>query len=65
MTTILPATLSTPKSKSELTQFVGSLERKGTTKKKILQVLATCFAEEDEEKVEMVVTTKVKEVEDF
>ena len=44
---------------------MGSLEKKGTTKEKILQVLATCFAEEDEGKVEMVATTKIEEVEDF
>ena len=53
------------KPKSELVQFVGTLERKGTTKEEILQVLATCFAGEDEGKVEMVATAKVKEVEDF
>ena len=64
-TTITPAITPTPKPKSELAQFVGSLERKGTTKEEILRVLATCFAKEDEEKVEMVATTKVEEVEDF
>ena len=42
-----------------------SLERKGTTKEEILWVLAICFAEEDKGKVEIVATTKVKEVEDF
>ena len=46
-------------------QFVGSLEKKRTTKKEILQVLATCFAEEDKGKVEMVATAKIEEVEDF
>ena len=64
-TTTLPATSSTLKSKSKLAQFVGSLERKGTTKEEILQVFAACFAEEDEGKVEMVATTKIEEVEDF
>ena len=64
-TTTTPAIIPTLKPKSELAQFVGSLERKGTTKEEILRVLATCFAEEDEEKVETVVTAKVKEVEDF
>ena len=60
-----PAITPTLKPKSELAQFVGSLERKGITKKEILQVLATCFAEKDEEKVETVATAKVEEVEDF
>ena len=64
-TTTTPAITPTLKPKSELAQFVGSLERKGTTKKEILWVLATCFAEEDEEKVETVATAKVEEVEDF
>ena len=64
-TTTTPAAAPTPKPKSELVQFVGSLERKGTTKEEILQVLATCFAKEDEGKVEMVATPKVEEVEDF
>ena len=63
-TTTLVTTL-TLKPKSELAQFIGSLERKGTTKEEILQVLATCFAKEDEGKVEMVATAKVKKVEDF
>ena len=44
---------------------MGTLERKGTIKEEILQVLATCFAEEDEEKVEMIATTKVEEIKDF
>ena len=64
-TTTTPAIAPTLKSKSELAQFVGSLERKGTTKEEILRVLATCFAEKDEGKVETVATTKVEEVEDF
>ena len=64
-TTTIPTITPTPKPKSELAQFVGSLERKGTTKEEILWVLTTCFAEEDEEKVETVDTTKVEEVEDF
>ena len=64
-TTTTPAITPTPKPKSELAQFVGSLERKGTTKEEILRVLATCFAKEDEEKVETVATAKVEEVEDF
>ena len=64
-TTITPATLPTPKPKLKLVQFIGILERKETTKEKILWVLATCFAEEDKGKVEMVATTKVKEIEDF
>ena len=64
-TTTSPATAPTPKPKLEVAQFVGSLERKGTTKEKILQILATCFAKEDEGKVETVATAKVKEVEDF
>ena len=64
-TTTTPATLPTLKPKSELAQFIGTLERKGITKEEILWVLATCFAEEDEGKVEMVATTKVKEIEDF
>ena len=64
-TTTTPAVIPIPKSKLELAQFVGSLERKGTTKEEILWVLAICFAEEDEEKAETVATTKVEEVEDF
>ena len=64
-TTTTPATTPTPKPKSELVQFVGSLERKGTTKEEILWVLATCFAEEDEGKMEIVATAKVEEVKDF
>ena len=64
-TTTTPAITPTPKPKSELAQFVGSLERKGTTKEEILRVLTTCIVEEDEEKVETVATTKVEEVEDF
>ena len=64
-TTTTPAVTPTLKPKLELAQFVGSLERKGTTKEEILWVLATCFAEEDEEKVEIVATAKVKEVENF
>ena len=60
-----PSITPTLKPKLELAQFVGFLERKGTTKEEILQVLATCFAEEDEGKVETVATAKVKEVEDF
>ena len=64
-TTTTPAVTPTLKSKSELAQFVGSLERKGTTKEEILQVLTTCFAEEDEGKVETVATAKVEEVKDF
>ena len=63
--TTIPATTPTLKPKLELVQFVGSLERKGTTKEQILQVLATCFTEEDEGKVEIVATAKVEEVEDF
>ena len=65
VTTTTPAITPTPKPKLELVQFVGSLERKGTTKEEILRVLATCFAEEDEKKVEIVATAKIKEVEDF
>ena len=65
MITTTPAVTPTPKSKSELAQFVGSLERKGTTKGEILWVLAICFAKEDEEKLETVATAKVEEVEDF
>ena len=64
-TTTTPATTPTPKPKSELVQFVGFLERKGTTKEEILWVLTTCFAEEDKGKVETVATVKVEEVEDF
>ena len=64
-TTTTPATLPTSKSKSELVQFIGSLEKRGTTKEEILQVLATCFAEKDKGKKEIVATAKVKEVEDF
>ena len=64
-TTTTPATTPTSKPKSELAQFVGSLEKKGTTKEKILQILTICFTEEDKGKVEMVATTKVEEVEDF
>ena len=64
-TTTTSATIQTLKPKSELAQFVGSLERKGTTKEEILQVLATCFAEEDEGNVRTVATAKVEEVEDF
>ena len=64
-TTTTPAVTPAPKPKSELVQFVGSLERKGTTKEEILWVFATCFAEEDEGKVETVATAKVEEVEDF
>ena len=64
-TTTIPAITPTSKPKLELVQFVGSLERKGTIKEEILQVLATCFAKEDEGKVETVATTKVKEVMDF
>ena len=64
-TTTTPATTPTPKPKLELAQFVGSLERKGTTKEEILQVLTTCFAKGDEGKVETVATAKVKEVKDF
>ena len=65
VTTTTPAVAPTPKPKSELAQFVGSLEKKETTKEEILWVLTTCFAKEDEEKVETVDTTKVEEVEDF
>ena len=64
-TTTTPATTPTLKPKSELVQFVGSLERKRIIKEEILQVLATCFAEEDEGKVETVATAKVEEVKDF
>ena len=64
-TTTTPATTPTLKPKLELVQFVGSLERKGTTKEEILWVLTTCFAEKDKGKVEMVATAKVEEVEDF
>ena len=64
-TTTTPAIIPTPKPKLELAQFVGSLERKGTTKEEILWVLVTCFAKEDEGKVETVPTAKVKEVKDF
>ena len=64
-TTTTPAVTPAPKPKLELAQFVGSLERKGTTKEEILQVLTTCFAEEDEGKVETVATAKVEEVKDF
>ena len=64
-TTTIPAMLPTLKPKSELAQFVGSLEKKEITKEEILQVLATCFAEEDEEKVEIVATARVDEIEDF
>ena len=64
-TTTTPATTPTLKSKLELVQFVGSLERKGITKEEILWVLTPCFAEEDEGKVETVATAKVKEAEDF
>ena len=64
-TTTTPAITPTPKPKVELAQFIGFLERKGTTKEEILQVLATCFSEEDEGKVETVATAKVKEVKDF
>ena len=63
--TTTPAITPTPKPKLELAQFVGSLERKGTTKEEILWVLATCFAEEDEEKVEMIATAKVEKIKDF
>ena len=63
--TTLLVTPPTLKPKSELAQFVGSLEKNRTTKEKILQVLATRFTEEDEEKVEMIATTKIEEVEDF
>ena len=49
----------------ELAQFMGSLEKKGITKEEILWVLATCFAEEDEGKVEEVATAKIEEVKDF
>ena len=63
--TTTPATLLTLKPKLELAQFVGSLEKKRTTKEEILWVLATCFAEEDEGKEETVATAKVEEVEDF
>ena len=65
MTTTTPAITPTLKPKLELVQFIGSLERKGTTKEEILQVLATCFAEEDEEKVETIATAKVEEIKDF
>ena len=65
MTTITLAVTPTLKPKLELAQFVGSLERKGTTKEEILWVLTTCFAKENEEKVEIVATAKVEEVEDF
>ena len=64
-TTTTPATLSTLKPKLELVQFVGSLEKKGTTKEEILWVLATYFTEEDKGKEEIIATTKVKEAEDF
>ena len=64
-TTTTPAITPTPKPKSELAQFVGSLERKGTTKEKTLWVLTTCFAEENEGKEETIATTKAEEVEDF
>ena len=64
-TTTFLATAPTLKPKLELVQFVGFLERKGTTKEEILWVLTTCFAEEDEEKVETVAIAKVKEVNDF
>ena len=64
-TTTTPATPPALKPKLELAQFVGIFERKGTTKEEILQVLATCFAEEDEGKVKMVATTKIKEMKDF
>ena len=64
-TTTSPATVPTLKPKLELALFVGSLERKGTTKEEILWVLTTCFTEEDEGKVKTVATTKVKEVKDF
>ena len=64
-TTTIPAITPTLKPKSELAQFVGSLERKRTTKEEILGVLATCFAKEDEGKVKIVATTKVEEVKDF
>ena len=64
-TTTTPAVTPIPKPKSELAQFVGSLERKGTTKEEILLVLTTCFAKEDEGKVETVATAKVEEVKDF
>ena len=64
-TTTFPTTAPTPKPKSELAQFVGSLERKGTTKEEILWVLTTWFAKEDEGKVETVATAKAKKVEDF
>ena len=64
-TTTTPATIPTLKSKLELAQFIGSLERKWTTKEEILQVLTTCFAKENEGKMEMVATTKVEKVKDF
>ena len=64
-TTTTLAITPTSKPKLELAQFVGSLERKGTTKEEILQVLTTCFAEENEGYVETVATTKVEEVKDF
>ena len=64
-TTTTPAITPTLKPKSELAQFVGSLERKGTIKEEILWVFTTCFTKEDEGKVEMVATAKVEEVKDF
>ena len=60
VTTTTPATTPTPKPKLKLVQFVGSLERKGTIKEEILWILAICFAEEDEGKVEIVVTAKIE-----